>query len=41
MPKSDIIPTVCFVGLIREAKPDFNAFAPSDALIPPSLIAVI
>ena len=27
-------------GLIREAKPDFSAFAPSDALIPPSFIAV-
>ena len=28
------------VGLIIEASPDFSAFAPSDALIPPSFIAV-
>ena len=28
------------VGLISEARPDFNAFAPSDALIPPSFMAV-
>ena len=41
IPKSAINPTVCFVGLIKEASPDFNAFAPSDALIPPSLIAVM
>ena len=40
IPKSDIIPTVCFVGLIRDARPDFKALAPSDALTPPSLIAV-
>ena len=28
------------VGLIKEARADFNALAPSDALIPPSFIAV-
>ena len=28
------------VGLIIDARPDFNALAPSDALIPPSFIAV-
>ena len=28
------------LGLIKEARPDFSAFAPSDALIPPSFIAV-
>ena len=28
------------VGLIRDARPDFNALAPSDALIPPSFMAV-
>ena len=28
------------VGLIKDASPDFKALAPSDALIPPSLIAV-
>ena len=28
------------VGLINEARPDFNALAPSDAFIPPSRIAV-
>ena len=27
-------------GLINEARPDLRAFAPSDALIPPSFIAV-
>ena len=27
-------------GLINEARPDFNALAPSEALIPPSFIAV-
>ena len=27
-------------GLIKDARPDFNALAPSDALIPPSFIAV-
>ena len=27
-------------GLIKEARPDFNALAPSDALIPPSFMAV-
>ena len=28
------------VGLIRDAKPDLSAFAPSEALIPPSFMAV-
>ena len=41
IPKSDITPIVCFVGLIIEARPDFNAFAASDALTPPSRIAVM
>ena len=27
-------------GLINDARPDLSAFAPSDALIPPSFIAV-
>ena len=41
-----LMPSFCrnsedtFVGLIREARPDFSAFAPSEALIPPSFIAV-
>ena len=29
------------VGLINAARPDLSAFAPSDALIPPSFIAAI
>ena len=29
----------CFVGLIRDARPDFNAFAASAAGMPPSRIA--
>ena len=29
-----------FVGLINDARADFKALAPSDALIPPSFIAV-
>ena len=32
---------VFFAGLIMEARPDLSALAPSDALIPPSFIAVI
>ena len=33
-------PTALSVGLIKDASPDLSAFAPSDALIPPSRIAV-
>ena len=40
MPNSDMSPTVCFVGLIIDARPDFNALAASEALTPPSRIAV-
>ena len=29
-----------WLGLIKDARPDFSALAPSDALIPPSFIAV-
>ena len=42
-----LIPTVASIsdafllGLMIDARPDFNAFAPSAALIPPSFIAVI
>ena len=32
---------VFFAGLIIEARPDLSALAPSDALIPPSFIAVM
>ena len=41
IPIAASISEVFFVGLIIEARPDFNAFAPSDALIPPSFIAVM
>ena len=33
-------PVATLVGLISDANPDFSALAPSDALIPPSRIAV-
>ena len=41
-----LIPSFCknsedtFVGLIKEARPDLSALAPSEALTPPSFIAV-
>ena len=41
IPKSLSIPLALLVGLIRDARPDFNAFAPSDALIPPSFMAAM
>ena len=40
MPKPWNFSTALSVGLIKDARADFNAFAPSDALIPPSRIAV-
>ena len=40
IPKPLNLSVATFVGLIRDASPDFNALAPSLALIPPSLIAV-
>ena len=39
MPKPFIISFALSVGLIRDARPDLSAFAPSDALTPPSFIA--
>ena len=41
MPSVLNLPTATSVGLIKDASADFRAFAPSEALIPPSLIAVI
>ena len=41
IPKSESIPLAFLVGLIIEARPDLSALAPSDALMPPSFIAVI
>ena len=40
IPKSANLAIATSVGLIKEAKADLRAFAPSVALIPPSLIAV-
>ena len=40
MPNDLNWPTALSVGLIKEARPDLSAFAPSAALIPPSRIAV-
>ena len=40
-PKSAKNADAFLLGLINDARPDFKAFAPSDALIPPSFIAVI
>ena len=41
MPNPASISLVFFAGLIIDARPDLSALAPSDALIPPSFIAVI
>ena len=41
MPKPCSISLALLVGLISDAKPDLSALAPSDALIPPSFMAVI
>ena len=41
MPKPKSISFAFPVGLIKDARPDLSALAPSDALIPPSFIAVI
>ena len=41
MPYCFAVIDACFVGLIKEAIPDFRAFAPSAAEIPPSLRATI
>ena len=41
MPNPANIPVATLVGLINAPSADFNAFAPSPAAIPPSLIAVI
>ena len=40
IPISASIAAAFSVGLIRDASPDLSALAPSDALIPPSRIAV-
>ena len=40
IPISASIAVAFSVGLINDARPDLSAFAPSDALIPPSRIAV-
>ena len=40
MPKPESILVAFEVGLMSDARPDFRALAPSDALIPPSRIAV-
>ena len=40
MPNPLNFSTATFVGLIKDASADLRAFAPSDALIPPSRIAV-
>ena len=40
IPISISIALAFLVGLIRDARPDLSALAPSDALIPPSFIAV-
>ena len=40
IPKPLSISLATPVGLISDARPDFRALAPSDALIPPSRIAV-
>ena len=39
-PRDSSISAAFPVGLIKAAKPDFKALAPSEALIPPSFIAV-
>ena len=41
IPRSESIPAAFLDGLIKDARPDLSAFAPSDALMPPSFIAVI
>ena len=41
MPISARNSLVFFAGLMMDASPDLSALAPSDALIPPSFIAVI
>ena len=40
MPRSPSIPAAFLDGLINDARPDLSALAPSDALIPPSFMAV-
>ena len=40
IPNPASISLAFLLGLINAARPDFNALAPSDALIPPSFIAV-
>ena len=40
IPKPLSISLALVVGLIKDARPDLSALAPSDALIPPSFMAV-